>query len=101
MFGFNVERRWSACLALAFAILLAPGRSEAAETDNFYLPLDREFADLGDYLELLHTRAIEDAVAGVNNRIERVLQLKDPETRQEEECCKHHIPVGLNKFYPA
>ena len=51
--------------------------ASANETDNFFLPLDPEFADLGDYLELVHTRAMEQGVQEVNSRIERALNSKD------------------------
>jgi len=55
--------------------------ASADETDNFYLPLDPDFADLGGFLEAIHTRAIEESVRLVNNRIERALNLKDPAKR--------------------
>ena len=56
-------------------------RAGAHETDNFYLPLDVELADLGDFLGAVHTRAIEEAVMEVNAEIERALAIKDPATR--------------------
>jgi hypothetical protein len=56
----------------------------ANETDNFFLPLDPEFADLGDYLELVHTRAMEQGVQEVNSRIERALNSKDAATRARQ-----------------
>ena len=66
---------------LVLAVASFPGRTPAIETDNFHLPPDEEFADLGDFLEALHTRAIEAGVARVNSRIERALNLKDPARR--------------------
>lgn len=48
----------------------------ASETDNFSLPMDPAFADLGSYFELVHTRAIEESVQRVNNRIEKALKEK-------------------------
>jgi hypothetical protein len=51
------------------------------ETDNYSLPLDVELADLGDYLEAVHTRALEEAVAEVNARIERAARIGDESTR--------------------
>jgi hypothetical protein len=56
-------------------------RAFAHETDNFYLPLDAELADLSDFLGAVHTLAIEEAVNEVNAGIERALAIKDPGTR--------------------
>jgi hypothetical protein len=56
-------------------------RASAHETDNFYLPLDAELADLGDFLGAVHTRVIEEAVNKVNAEIERAIAVKDPATR--------------------
>jgi len=53
----------------------------APETDNFYLPLDTEMADLGPYLEAVHTLALEKAVTTVNSRIEIALGIKDDQLR--------------------
>ncbi len=58
--------------------------ASANETDNFFLPLDPEFADLGDYLELVHTRAMEQGVQEVNSRIERALNIKDAAKRARQ-----------------
>ena len=60
--------------------LLFPSLS-ARETDNFCLPLDAEMADLGDYLEAVHTIALEEAVADLNARIERALRIKGEAAR--------------------
>jgi len=56
-------------------------RVGAHETDNFYLPLDVEFADLGDFLGAVHTQVIEEAVMEVNAEIERSLATTDPAAR--------------------
>jgi hypothetical protein len=58
--------------------------ASANETDNFSLPLDPEFADLGDYLELVHTRAVEQGVQDLNSRIERALKIKDAAKRDRQ-----------------
>jgi hypothetical protein len=73
------------CLARGVPVLLAgsllfPSLS-ARETDNFCLPLDAEMADLGDYLEAVHTIALEEVVAGLNARIERALRIKGEAAR--------------------
>jgi hypothetical protein len=80
-------RRWR-WLALLQAFILVPFYAPAPETDNFYLPFEPEFADLGNFLEAQHTRAIEAGVRKVNTRIERALKLKNPaaRTRQLARC---------------
>src|SRR6188474_2462643 len=66
----------------------------AHETDNFYLPLDVELADLGDFFGTVHTWAIEEAVAEVNERIEQASAIKDPAARARrlEQC---HDPDAI------
>lgn len=82
MFSFTVKLGRFQHLALVAGLVLVSSGSQAAETDNYYLPPDKEFADLGDFLEALHTQAIQAGVEEVNSRIERALKLKDPESRQ-------------------
>lgn len=68
---------WVGCLVLLTAAEAARGH----ETDNYYLPLDRQFADLGGYLNAVHTRVIEESVRGLNGDIERSLSIRDPVER--------------------
>ena len=68
--------------------------ARADETDNFYLPLNANFADLGGFLEAIHTKAVEEAVRAVNNRIERALNLKDPAKRAKM-LAQYHAPEPL------
>ena len=58
-------------------------RAGAHETDNFFLPLDVELADLGDFFGAVHTRAIEEAVQEVNAEIERAIAVQDPAARAQ------------------
>jgi hypothetical protein len=53
----------------------------AHETDNFCLPLDTELADLGAYLEAVHTIALEKAVSELNADIERATRIKSEAAR--------------------
>jgi hypothetical protein len=64
------------------------------ETDNFYLPLDVELADLGDFFGALHTWVIEQAVQEANERVERALKKTNPAIR-EKELEKAHDPELL------
>jgi hypothetical protein len=74
----------------------------APETDNFYLPLDLEMADLGPYLEAVHTLALEKAVKTVNSRIETALGIKDAKLRAKLlERCRDPETLGaafMNQF---
>jgi hypothetical protein len=87
--GFFIFRaRWWRWGGLLLAFILVPFHAPAPETDNFCLPLEPEFADLGNFLEAQHTRAIAEGVRKVNDRIERALKLEDPaaRTRQLSRC---------------
>jgi len=75
-------------------LLLSPCDLAADETDNFYLPLDSDFADLGTFMEILHTDAIVEGVRKVNTRIEQALNYKDSATRQRE-LNRLHTPEML------
>jgi hypothetical protein len=66
----------------------------ADETDNFRLPLDSEMADLGEFLEAVHTLALEEAVSEVNAGIEKALKIKDTESRSQR-LAKWHEPDAL------
>lgn len=68
-------------------------RTCAVETDNFSLPPDADFADFGDFIEALHTRAIEASVERVNSRIERALNLKDRLARERKLERLHAAPA--------
>jgi hypothetical protein len=60
----------------------------AHETDNFYLPLDAELADLSDFVAAVHTRAIEEAVMEINTEIERAIAMENAASRAKllERC---------------
>lgn len=51
----------------------ACGLGSAHETDNFRLSQDTDLADLDDFLDALHTLAIEEAVDEMNARVESAL----------------------------
>jgi len=85
---------WKPGVAALLTWLALMPRAAADETDNFYLPLDTEFADIGSFLEALHTRAVEEAVRVVNSRIERALNLKDP-ARRARALAESHGPDEL------
>ncbi len=80
---------WSVVCAAGLAIGGVPGiggggSAQANETDQYLLPLDKEIADVGRYLNVLHYQLLETAVKSLNTRIERALALGDPEQREYE-----------------
>lgn len=79
-------------------LLLGASAAQAHETDNFRLPLDVELADLGDYLEAVHTRALEIAVTRVNADIETAIALRDDGTRTYR-LRRLHDPLALVKEF--
>jgi hypothetical protein len=100
--GFpNRDRAGSRRLWLApLAMLCGALHLHAVETDNFSMPADVEFADFGDFIEALHTHAVEAGVGIVNSRIERALNLKDPVSRRSE-LERWHSPEVLTGIVAA
>jgi len=75
-------RRWIHGIVVGGLVgTLALGASTvlAHETDNFCLPIDTELADLGEFVEAVHTLALEKVVAEANAGIEQALKTKDLE----------------------
>lgn len=83
---------------LVLLTLVSADTARAHETDNFCLPLDVELADLGDYLEAVHTRALEIAVARVNADIEGAITLRDATVRTNR-LRRLHDPLALAKAF--
>jgi hypothetical protein len=84
----------TALAGLAFLLCLRTCPVGADETDNFYLPLDKELADLGPFLEAANTIALEEAVAEVNLRIEQALRIEDGSARARR-LQELHDPLAL------
>ena len=61
--------------------ILEPSTTSAHETDNFSLPLDAELADLGPFLRQCILLPLQETVAEVNARIEKVILIKDSASR--------------------
>ena len=100
MSWLKVSLRRIPVISAVIASVLMGNLSQGSETDNFYLPPDMEFADLGDLLESVHTRAIENVVEDVNSRIERALKLKDEGTRTAT-LARHQSPERLTREIAA
>src|SRR5262245_58693025 len=73
----------SAALALSvFAGVAGPSpNARGHETDQYTLPLDKDFADVGNWLDATHCRALERAAADLNARIDEALRESDPAER--------------------
>lgn len=79
--------------ALTVGLTLAPP-ARAHETDQYSLPLSPPFADLGPYLDAVHTLALERVVADLNADIDRVLA-KPPGPWREDRLARLHNPELL------
>jgi len=86
--------RRTTCRIGGVLFLVAVVAAPAHETDNFSLPLDRDLADLGGYLEAVHTKALEDTVTALNTAIEAALADGNETTRQRQ-LRRLHDPLTL------
>jgi hypothetical protein len=68
---------WLVVISLWFA---APAQGN--ETDQYLLPLDAQWADLGEFMSGVHHMVVQDAINYVNARIERSLKIRGPVQRQ-------------------
>lgn len=87
---------WSVACAAGLALGSA-GIASANETDQYLLPADQEFADVGRYLNVLHYKLLERAVESLNARILRAAALGDEEER-EYELAYLHNPRTVAEF---
>lgn len=87
-----MRRRHLATASLALA--LCTPAATAHETDNFYLPLDRTFADVGAFFDAAHTRAIERTVQRLNAQIDAALRIQDPD-RRDRRLAELHDPENI------
>ncbi len=51
------------------ALVVGPSAGLANETDQFLLPIDQEFADVGPYISSVHYQVLEDFVTRTNRQI--------------------------------
>jgi hypothetical protein len=86
--------------SLAAVLSLGALTALAFETDNFCLPLEGELADIGDFLEAAHTLALQEAVAEVNARIEKALQIKGELDRTAHLHRLHRPQALVNALIP-
>ena len=99
MLGFRGCGWWGRTLArLAGWLFLGVLTVSARETDNFFLPLDTELADLGAYLEAAHTIALEEAMSELNADIERATRVQR-ETARVNRLRRLHDPETLARTF--
>jgi hypothetical protein len=72
-------------LAAASTVALAGACIPVAahETDQYTLPLDQRLADMGDYFDAVHYRALDRAVTKLNAQIADAMRETDPEKRRD------------------
>jgi hypothetical protein len=81
-------------VAFSVAALATVSPLRSHETDNLVLPLNREFADLGSFLDTVHANAITSAVEGLNRQIEQAL-LVDNQAERMSRLRRLHDPDTL------
>src|SRR4051812_21020259 len=83
----HMTRTRTALLIVLGALALssvAPATARAHETDQYTLPVRTPFADLRDYLDNVHYRAVDRAVRKLNAEVTAALADPDPERREAE-----------------
>src|SRR5262249_54434763 len=93
-------------VAVLLALLFGAARlARANETDQFTLPPDKEFVDLGPWITECHYRVLERVVKETNKKIDQAVKIKDAKDR--EEALRHLPSPGTladsirNKFAPG
>ncbi|MFG0329897.1 MAG: hypothetical protein ACF8PN_08370 [Phycisphaerales bacterium] len=85
-------------LRLGAAALLGAGvatwPAAANETDQFTLPAEVQFVDIGDYLSLVHYQVLKDTVEHLNERIRWTRSARTEDTRQET-LAEYHDPMEV------
>jgi hypothetical protein len=89
-----MSTRCTLVLSALTAALVSVSPLSSHETDNLVLPLNREFADLGSFLDTVHANAIQSAVQGLNRQIEQALQV-DNQAERASRLRRLHDPDTL------
>lgn len=96
----RIPRLWRGWIAGVCLVVLATGLVSAHETDQYSLPLDREFADLGPQFSRWIHRVIERAVDKTNARIKQAIDDKRPASEIEALHSPDEIAKAVNKEFP-
>jgi hypothetical protein len=86
----------AAMAAAARAVVSPTPTCEGHETDQYTLPRDKPMADLGDWLDAAHTRALEKAIKSTNTAIASALRERDPK-RREARLASLHDPERITQ----
>ena len=88
-------------LHLSFVLLLiVAGIAAAHETDQFEVPPDRKFADLGDYFNQWAYRAIDQGVNVTNTEIRRAIEAHAPPSVLAELQSAPHVTMAVRTQWP-
>lgn len=82
------------------ALILAPLAARAHETDQFTVPPDRKFADLGDYFNRWAYRAIEQGVNVTNDQIRRAIDSHAAPEVLSELQSPPHVTMAVRTQWP-
>src|SRR5688572_27528038 len=86
-------------LALALVFAATSGPVLAHETDQFTVPPDREFADIGQTLTRWAYRAVRSGVDRTNNRIRSAVKAKRPEDVKKLQA-PDEVAMAVNAAFP-
>jgi ankyrin repeat protein len=99
-----IDALWRAAIVLVFAFAAHP--AAAHETDQFGLPIGREFADLGDFITEWAYGAVDRGVSKLNRKVDEYLKagrdpssLYTPDAVADAVC--HEFPMavlGIEQF---
>jgi len=86
---FRLRGALRTCIVLGFVLSVAAAKAD--ETDQYNLPLDLRMADIGDYLDAVHCRAVEAAVRKLNDGV-RFARSLDGEADRAAALARLHDP---------
>lgn len=93
--------RWLAGIVAALTVLIAPSLAPAHETDQFTLPLGREFADLREHFTQWVYDTIERGVKRTNEKIRQCVSSGRNPRRLAELQSADEIVRAVNWEFPA
>lgn len=86
--------------ATLLTLLMLPAASDANETDQFLLPLDRPFVDTGSFVSRAHYFVLHDIVTSTNEKIRKIKKQSDSIERRER-LADLHSPLRMANFVRA
>ena len=93
----NATRWW---LILLMTIASLPPTARAHETDQFTVPAERKFADLGDFFNRWAYQAIDHGVNVTNAQIRQALAAHQPASALAELQSAPHVTMAVRDQWP-